>query len=30
MVMDGSAAFVLLVAVFIGWLGGDHDGRNAY
>lgn len=24
--MDGLAAFILLAAVFIAWLGGDHDG----
>ncbi len=24
--MDGLAAFILLTAVFIAWLGGDHDG----
>lgn len=24
--MDGLAAFILLAAVFIVWLGGDHDG----
>lgn len=23
--MDGLAAFILLAAVFIAWLGGDHD-----
>ena len=23
---DGLAAFILLTAVFIAWLGGDHDG----
>ena len=24
--MDGLAAFILLTAIFIAWLGGDHDG----
>lgn len=24
--MDGLAAFILLAAVFIAWLDGDHDG----
>ena len=27
--MDNLAVLILLVAVLIGWLGGDHDGPNA-
>ncbi len=26
--MDGLAAFILLAAIFIAWLGGDHNGPD--